>query len=516
MWSIKDFETEYRQNYDKVYLGRLGKTFKTHKHYYYYDMGTGKIAQITYPVYLVLKTLLEDGKWEDLQELKLSKEELFTALDDIRTGIKNEHILSAYPLRTLNGLNNNILMEKLNSSMEQMILEVTEQCNLRCKYCIYHPSHPEFRSFGKKNMSKEVAFESIDYFLQHSFKSEEVMVTFYGGEPLINFQLIKEVVEYSKKEAEKKRRNILFGLTTNGTLIDEQIADFLVKNDFNIVLSVDGSEKMHNENRIYPNGKGSFRDTLQGMRKIIKARIAQGKNEEPMVFSMVIPNGELNLKYDEIQRFFDDNSWFPDNLQVLTSPVEYSPKETAYILPQSEEERSLYKGLISPLSFWSDKKLSEGKEHLFCEGGLDKELLRIHNRFYVDEPNGIYGMNGCCVPGSRRVYVSTDGKFYLCEKVGNMPSIGDVDHGFDFEKIQKYYVDDFIQETKKYCKDCWAVNICGQCYMNCYDSEGVNMAYRHESCREERFSLENTLVRYHQMMEEHPESLKKLDAMELS
>lgn len=129
-------------------IGRLGKVFKTEKNYYFYDTGTGKVAKLNSNVYIVLKSLLEGMPVEDIKNLQLSKSEFEDAISEIKSAMENEHILQAPPLKTLTGDAVTELDDILENKVENVTLEVTEKCNLRCKYCIYHPSHPEYRAFG--------------------------------------------------------------------------------------------------------------------------------------------------------------------------------------------------------------------------------------------------------------------------------------------------------------------------------------------------------------------------------
>ena len=142
-------------------------------------------------------------------------------------------------------------------------------------------------------------------------------------------------------------------------------------------------------------------------------------------------------------------------------------------------------------------------------------MMIIHKRLLTETPIQQYGMNGCCVPGQRRIYVTTKGEFLHCEKVGNIPCLGNVNEGFDKEKIKKLYVEDFIEEAKEYCKECWAVNLCTLCYVNCYDANGLHLSYRHNSCRNERKYLEDNLRRYHALMEANPSELEQYNEMEI-
>lgn len=493
--------------------GRLGKTFKTKDNYYFYDAGTGKVAQINKSVYDILTALMEGNSVSDLLNLSLENQELISGIQEIQEAIKSEHILSAEKLVTLTGNAVSDLDEALDHKVQNVTLEVTEKCNLRCRYCIYNPSHPEYREFGHKNMEWETAKKAIDFLKEHSDKAEERHIGFYGGEPLCNFPLIKKATEYALDLFEG---NMTFAMTTNATMVTDEIADYLMKNNFNIIVSLDGPEELHNENRIMIDGQGSFEKTVQGAKKLLEAEKRCGKKAR-ISFNMVVSGPDYEEKYSKIQYFLDHEAWIPQNIGILTSSVDRGPKDSEYYLPQSPEEREYVKGSYDPLNLWEEKyreEHTERKKALFSDAVADKGLAIIHKRLLSDKPVKNYGMNGCCVPGERRIYVTVNGEFLICEKVGNIPSIGNVNEGFYKERIRKLYIHDFIQEAKKFCAECWAVNLCSMCYVNCFDEIGTHFAYRHDSCRSERLYLENNLIRYHKIMEENPERLAEYNQRE--
>ena len=182
------------------------------------------------------------------------------------------------------------------------------------------------------------------------------------------------------------------------------------------------------------------------------------------------------------------------------------------------QDRWFMEEFYEPLMKWEEVYKSNPdntEKTLFTDGYMDKGMMIIHKRLLTETPIQQYGMNGCCVPGQRRIYVTTKGEFLHCEKVGNIPCLGNVNEGFDKEKIKKLYVEDFIEEAKEYCKECWAVNLCTLCYVNCYDANGLHLSYRHNSCRNERKYLEDNLRRYHALMEAHPSELEQYNEMEI-
>jgi uncharacterized protein len=461
----------------------------------------------------ILKCVLQSGDPRTSLEELPETQEYERAMSEILIAIRDEHILSAKEVKSLTGDAAMYLEEALEDSLQNITLEVTEQCNLRCKYCIYQDSHYEYREFGKKNMSWDVANAAIDYLKKHSGSTPEPNIGFYGGEPLINFALIKRAVEYTKETFEK---DVAFSLTTNATLMTDEIAEFLAENGFSPIVSLDGPKILHDANRVLIDGRGSFDATMSGLDKLVNA-YAKLNATEKIGFNIVVSGPDFDKDYDMIQDFLNSDKRIPPDAWIMTSFVDNGPQESEYILPNSQEDMEYMKYAYEPNYDWEDKMRRQGRKdkRLFVDGTIDKGMLIIHKRLLLDEPCQDYGMNGCCVPGQRRIYVTVDGRFLICEKVGKIPSIGNIHEGLNLERIRKYYVDDFVNEATQYCKNCWAINLCTLCYVNCYDENGTHFTYRHESCLGERKYIEENLIRYHTILEENPDLLEHYNCIEL-
>ncbi|MDR1522058.1 MAG: 4Fe-4S cluster-binding domain-containing protein [Streptococcaceae bacterium] len=203
---MEEFEQFFKNLQKDQYFPRFGKVFQTDDYYYFLDMGTGKIAQVNKDVYLVLKALFEtNNDFQSLGALSLTDQILKKALAKIRLGVEKQHILSAPLFSEVKGKATLSLDSMLESEVAHIILEVTEKCNLRCKYCIYHPTHLLHRRFGTKDMSVFTAKCAIDFLASHSQKNQEVYIGFYGGEPLLNFPLIKFSIQYAKSIFKNKK-----------------------------------------------------------------------------------------------------------------------------------------------------------------------------------------------------------------------------------------------------------------------------------------------------------------------
>lgn len=361
-------------------------------------------------------------------------------------------------------------------------------------------------------MDWEVAKKAVDFLKAHSQNSDERHIGFYGGEPLINYDLIKKTTDYANKLFDK----MIYSMTTNATLMNEEIADYIMRNKFNIIVSLDGYKELHNKNRLFVSGEGSFENTIRGLKILLKSA-EKYNNKESITLNMVIEGPDYEDEYDKIQLYLNECDWLPNNINILTSSIDYGPHESIYTRPQSYEERMILKDYYDPILSWDKKNKKRNKDNtnvLFTDADVDKAMMIIHKRLLSEKPVKKYGMNGCCVPGERRIYVTVDGSFKICEKVGDIPEIGNVDKGFDKKRIKELYFDDFIKEANKYCKDCWAINLCTLCYVNCYDKNGMHFDYRHNSCRSERNYLLGSLIKYHEILEENPDVLEEFNEIE--
>lgn len=490
-------------------FSRLGKTFSTRNEKYLLDTGTGKIFQINENVFNVLKCLFESDNFEELFSLNLSREDLEFALNEIEEAVTNENILLAPPVQHFIGPQTKDLELILDQAISQVTLELTERCNLRCGYCIYNESNVGIRNFGQRDMSFETARKAIDYIAKHA--DQKLSIGFYGGEPLLQYKLIQQCVEYAQETI--KNKNINFAMTTNLVLMTKEKAQYFSNiENFVITASLDGPEDIHDEFRKFPDGKGSFSKAIQGLKNLVEAY--KGKASTDLSINVVTEGPNYMEKYNRIHEFFSTTEWLPNDIVISSSYASHGVEGSEYTGVYSATDRvisDVNEKDFNPLMVWSMEQRKNIEQNLFSNNYIQRELIQIHKRPLNEKPFQYYKFNGCCVPGGRRVYVTTKGDFLPCEKIGNSPFIGHVDKGIDIEVIKKHYVNDFMTEAVKYCNDCWAINICSSCYVDCYDENGVNFSLRHNSCRYTRYSLEKNLIWYHEILEHDPESLNYLN-----
>lgn len=306
---------------------------------------------------------------------------------------------------------------------------------------------------------------------------------------------------HMENRGEKK---VTFSMTTNGVLMTEEKAEYFASiPEFSLMFSIDGDEKTHNEHRKLENGRGSFELSLKGFQNALKA---YGDRRKMISVSTVVSPPYTKEKFEDMQGFFEQ---YAKDLNMNCTYVELSENNAPIY---TEEERENLENRM-PLLAWDKQKTPSEKEKSFTYYPQIGAFMGIHTRPICDEPFVWHKFNGCCVPGTRRLYVTTEGKFLACERIGEAPSIGDVEKGFDIEAIKKYYIDEYMQKSLVECQNCWASTLCGICYANCYDANGLNMKKKMACCEEEKYTVEQQLIYYHEILENNPELLEPLNHM---
>lgn len=470
----EDYE-HYRGLFNNLLNGncfsRLGRAFCTSRNNYFYDLGTGKVFQVERNIFIILRALSITNNFDSLLYLDIDERDLFEALSTIESAVTSENILQAYPIESMTGPQVTNLVGTL-STANMVTLEVTERCNLRCKYCVYN-DHGAFRTYGSRDMSFDVAKKAIDHI--NPQRGEKVNIAFYGGEPLLNFDLIKKCIEYSQSHI--TNAPVTYAMTTNCVLMTRELAKYFASIEgFFITVSLDGPMKYHDKNRVFQNGNGSFERTMAGLRNIVEAL---GSNVNTRLnINMVIDDASCK-KMDEIQEFIDSIDWLPVGLGYRANYCHTGLVTSKPIAVDSEFELKTFSNAdYDPFTTWTMSKVKDGsiridKNPLITKESTNLDLHLIHSRLIYDKPTPLYFMNGCCTPGKKRVYVTVDGQYKVCEKMGPSPNIGNVDSGFDIDAIRKYYVTDYIKKSIEHCSKCWAVRLCSLCYISCYDEHGI-------------------------------------------
>lgn len=490
-------------------IQRFGKLFRTHNGYYFYDTGTSKVIMLDEETYNIVYQLVNEEKLKVEQLLEKMDNRQLELLEEFLEAVRENLLFRAVKLKKLGtDLHGKKLLDELGSNLQQIILEVTGVCNLRCGYCIYNDSYDGNRNFNSGIMSKEVAFKAIDYLAEHGKK--EVAVTFYGGEPLLQYILVQECIEYAKEKLVGKE--VSFSLTTNLTLMTEERAKYFASVEgMSIVCSLDGPQDVQNSYRKFVGGQGTFEQAFRGLKYLVDAY--GEKATKYLSINAVFAPPYTFEKLDEINQFFSDIPWLPDDLRIdITYAADGTVADDENIKELMKDSRYLTEqNTFNPLFLWSREQFLSGNSGGISQSGIGNMLLRVHKRSIYPFPVEQYPFNACCVPGVRRLYVNTEGELYVCERIGNSPSIGNIFHGVNAEGVKKYYVDAYSEHSSELCKNCWAIRLCERCYINNYDKNGYKNENLEKQCQEMQDYVERELAYYHEILETAPEKLEYLN-----
>ena len=415
---------------------RLYKTINSH---YFFDVNKNDIIEVSGETYNIL-----------------SQKEVNSANKEINMLI-SEGYLSENRAKRVRGMQPNIAENVLKRYMKHLILQLTQRCNLRCTYCAYTTNIGESQGRGHANydMEWEVAKKAIDFFAMHSIDNPNPKISFYGGEPLLMFELLKQCVTYSENIFQEK--NISFAITTNGTLLSDEVVDFLELHNIELTISVDGLKEIHDVHRRFAsNGAGSF--------DVVKKNIMKIKNTKPEFYQNCVINMVVDPQneFDKISDFFDKDKNEIYDIKTSTSEIEdlflsdknvYNPK---YTFLKTYNRFLAYLNLfgivdisyVSPIVQDEIARLFNGLSDIVPMKGIGEEII----------------IGGTCIPGQKKCLCNYKGELFPCEKINEADQemiIGDVENGFNYEQIEKLFL--YMKGNEKQCVNCWACRNCFIC-----------------------------------------------------
>lgn len=365
------------------------------------------------------------------------------------------------------------------SVVKALCLHVAHDCNLRCKYCFADTG--EFHGH-RSIMSAEVGKKAIDFVIANSGERKNIEIDYFGGEPLMNFETVKEITEYAKKEGGKHGKNFRFTITTNGILLDEKVKEYVNENMSNVVLSLDGKKETNDKMRYRVDGSGSY-DTI--VPKFID--LADSRNQDNYYVRGTFTSQNLHFSEDVLH--MADLGFKQTSVEPVVAPYseDYALREE-HLPVIFEEYDKLAKEYV--------KRRREGKGFNFFHFMIDLE----------QGPCVIKRLSGC---GSGHEYlaVTPEGDIYPCHQfVGNEKfKMGTVYDGITEPGIKEMFEKSNVY-TKPECSDCFAKFYCsGGCPANAYNfNNDINSPYK-LACEMERKRVECSIA---------IEAIKMLDAEE--
>lgn len=385
----------------------------------------------------------------------------------------------------------------------QTIIELTQECNLRCKYCTFGGGFYGHRTHANKTIDRNILQEAINSGFQYGDQLDEIIFGFYGGEPLLAWEILKEAILRVHEKAKGKK--VIFSITTNAVLLDKSKATFLKDNDFHILVSLDGPQHIHDRYRTFANGNGSYAQTIKGLKILLD--VYPPEKHSFIGINMVLPSLEW---LPSLEQLWENESWIP---RTLNAQVNLMALPENFILPSpplgttANQSKNEWFAHCNP----EYKELPATTiEHNFFE----VPLARLHNRIIFDKNQKAVFPNGCCIPATKRAFVQTDGTYRICERFHGAPPIGNVMEGIDIKKV-KQLIDEYITYSFSDCKNCWAVSLCRICFQGAYVNGKFDIHYKRNICNANKEQLLEDLKTYGNVAVEFPHKLLKWDKIKI-
>lgn len=423
--------------------------FMQGKDYYVLDVNSGCVHIVDELIYDILDEEVVPDKEVVINKLKekYNAEEIEEAFCDIEELLAEDMLYSGDKYEQI------ALNDKSKSFIKAMCLNIVHDCNLKCKYCFAEEGEYKGR---RQIMSPEVGKRAIDFVIKNSGPRRNIEVDLFGGEPLMAFGNIKEIVEYAKEQEKIHSKNIRFTMTTNATLLSDEIIEYIDENMGNIVLSIDGRKEINDSVRVRYNGSGSYDDILPKIKKMVSRR-------------------DKNKQYYARGTYTRYNTDFYKDVLALASEGFKEISIEPVVLPDGHELALREEDLET--IFDSYDKLVEAMEDRI---GTDSEFKYYHFNINLNGGPCVYKRISGCGAGHEYVAVTPEGDIYPCHQFVGMENF----------KLGSIFKDDFKEAlatefkeahiyNKPKCIGCWARFYCsGGCQANNYNfNKDIHVPY---------------------------------------
>ena len=448
---------------------KLFTVFLSPFNFYIYDANSNNIAKISKQLYY---NLLDNSNEEtteitnELAELNASGVLIDSKLETVEDPISDD-----------------MLIYYLSNKLSMLSLQLTQQCNFRCSYCKYTKA-VDNRAHANKEMKLQTALNAIEFFSKRVSDSENVNIGFYGGEPLLKFDLIYKCIEYSKPLFMGKP--LSFSITTNGSLLTEEIMEYFYQNNVHVLVSLDGPQEINDYNRKYSsNGAGTFGEVFANLNALLTS---QRYKKNIRVNAVISPSYDY-MKYENFFR----NKLF-SGVKIYAPFVELENNR----LPVFSKDFALsfeYSNYLTMRQIAEDKPEDYSFSISSSYHDYYNSVIKVLEHHYPLP--SIRNHSGPCLPGKKRLFVNTDGRFLPCEKVSELNElnfIGSLEKGFDFKSVRN--VLNSTSSIKNECKHCWAIRFCDVCAKICNDSTKESITNLRKHCNSLRQATKNMLLDY--------------------
>lgn len=374
-------------------------------------------------------------------------------------------------------------IERQLRTMTVLTFEVTDKCNLRCRYCGYGDVYSGYDQRAGQDLSFENAKGIMDYLFgiwtefAHTTPPRNVVIGFYGGEPLVNFPLVRQIIDYVSQQS-IPGVSFSYTMTTNAMLLQKKQMEYIVDHNIQLLLSLDGTE-VDNMLRIDTAGKSSFNRVFNNIKEL--QRLYPEFFRKQVAFNSVIHSGS---DLERILEFFKKE--FDKKPQL--SPLNNSS------IKDSTQYRQMYRDVNKSIDTSGKSKIIDRRLGYLSPriSGLNYFLLHLTNESFKDYRHLLYGdgkavlmPTGTCLPFNKKMFITVNGKILVCERIDHDFAVGQVEHGkvtLDIPKIAELY-QEFHNRISGQCRECYMQHSCSQCifYTNIRNKKMKCGAYRNRN-----------------------------------
>ncbi|MBK9407697.1 MAG: quinohemoprotein amine dehydrogenase maturation protein [Gemmatimonadetes bacterium] len=372
-----------------------------------------------------------------------------------------------------------------------LVLNVTSKCNLSCKYCYeYGEDRISEPATKPRFMSEETARQSVDFMLAESGNQKAVHLTFFGGETLLNFKVLQYALRYAKEKAGELGKTVDASLTTNATLLREEIIDWMVAENVGVTVSMDGAQEQQDKLRVFANGAGSYDVVIPRVKELLRRH-----TRRPIGARVTLTKD--NLRVREIYRHLKEEIGFWE--------VGFAPVTTKWQRDYAIADEG-FETMLGEFQLLAQEYLEtslQGRHHGFSN--VRDTLEEIHKGVAKAYP---------CGAGLGLLGVATDGDVALCHRFAGSDShklgtvTGGIDHELQDDYLRKHHID-----NKTDCRTCWARSLCaGGCYHEAHTRYGSTEQPNLHYCDWIRRWSATCLEVYATLAARRPEFLRQFDA----
>lgn len=496
--------------------------FATGRHRYLFDVNTSRILRVPSLVWDIIQDVGVLPQADLLAKYGTAylPTDISTACDAIALAQRDGLLSPNCPDEIVMPYDLQYIQEYLDTRRMSLTLAVTEQCNFRCSYCVYGGTYAHRRTHSPARMPWEIARRAIDDFLAHSAEAKGRGLRFYGGEPLQNFPLVRQSIEYVCLE--RRQTDVQFALTTNGSMLEGEAAEFLARYQVRLGVSLDGPREMHDRYRRQADGSPSWGRVTETLRMFLDKYPEYRRNGLLRFHAVIAPPADFRV----LEEFFASCDLFTPHMSLSLGNVSDVDTTVAECFPMDgrvlEGFEAVHARFVDDMKSGAFDRHHDQPSHWVQKAMFERAVLAFYKRGYAPPeypslPRNLYSLP-MCLPGVRRLYVNTDGAYYPCERIQEAPafSIGSVDEGVSATKVRDL-LQTFVDLGKQECRTCWCLPMCtAGCVVSVMKDGKLDPAARKRVCEACRNRTHQIMTDVCEAMEANPEALQYMDAISLS